>query len=108
MIQDFFEKIQYGLQQRPVFFDILFLLLAMLYVLSGVALVPFHGDESAYLIISEDYDRIVKEGGLDKVLYSPEGNGKQYLRLSTGGFYSFVVGWVRDLTNTDDPIEKWL
>jgi len=108
MIQDFFEKIQYRLKQRPVFFDVLFLLLAMGYVLSGVGLVPFHGDESAYLIISEDYDRIVKEGGLDKVLYSPEGNGKQYLRLSTGGFYSFTVGLVRDLTNTDEPIEKWL
>ena len=108
IIKEFFGKIHAGIERHRFFFDVVFLLLAVAYVLSGISLVPFHGDESAYLIISEDYDRIVKDGRLDKVLFSPEEKNKQYLRLSTGGILPFTVGLVRDLANNDDPIQKWL
>lgn len=88
--------------------DIAFLFLAVVYLLAGVSLTPFHGDESAYIWLSEDYDRVVKNRDFEKVLYTPEGNPKQYLRLTTGSVLSYSIGFLRDVTDNDDPIEKWL
>ena len=87
--------------------DGLFLALCVLYILSGIPLVPFHGDESAYIILSEDYDRVFKKHEVEKVLFDPDGP-KQYLRLSTGAILSFSIGFARDITNNEDPINKWL
>lgn len=88
--------------------NVFFLLLCVIYVLAGISLVPFHGDESAYLILSEDYDLVFKKGEVEKILYDPDGKNKQYLRLSTGAILSFSIGFARDITNNEDPINKWL
>lgn len=88
--------------------DAFFLLLCIVYVLAGISLVPFHGDESAYLILSEDYDLVFKKGEVEKILYDPAGKNKQYLRLSTGAILPFSIGFARDITNNEDPINKWL
>lgn len=93
---------------KLIWLDFTFLLLLFIYILSGLHLVPFHGDESAYLWLSEDYDRIVEKRDLENVLFNPDGNAKQYLRLSTGSILAFSIGFTRDITNNEDPIEKWL
>ena len=88
--------------------DIAFLIGLALYILAGVSLTPFHGDESAYIWLSEDYDRVVKNHEFNEVFYTPEGNPKQYLRLTTGSILAYSIGFLRDVTDNDDPIEKWL
>lgn len=88
--------------------DIILLSLVALYILAGVSLAPFHGDESAYIWLSEDYDRVVKNHEFNEVFYTPEGNPKQYLRLTTGSILAYSIGFLRDVTDNDDPIEKWL
>lgn len=87
--------------------DIVLMILTTAYILAGISIAPFHGDESAYIWMSEDYDRL-KNREFEKVFYSPEGNPKQYLRLTTGSILSYAIGFLRDITNNEDPIEKWL
>lgn len=105
IIQGSHKKIHTGSKN---WFDLFFLMLLVFYILSGVSIVPFHGDEPAYLVLSEDYDRIVKDRDLGKVLFDPEGSDKQNLRLSTGSILSYSIGFVRDITDNDDPINRWL
>lgn len=88
--------------------DAAFLISLVVYILAGVSLTPFHGDESAYIWLSEDYDRVVKNHEFTEVFYTPEGNPKQYLRLTTGSILAYSIGFLRDVTDNEDPIEKWL
>lgn len=108
IINEVFGKIHAALGKYKTWLDIVFLILCLTYVLLGLSIVPFHGDESAYLILSEDYDKVFKYHKVEEILFAPEGNSKQYLRLSTGAILSFSVGFARDITNNDDPINKWL
>lgn len=84
MIQEIAQKIYAKLKDRYIWLDLIFLLVVSLYVIYGINLVPFHGDESAYIVISQDYDRIVKQHDFEHVLFKPEGDSKQYIRLTTG------------------------
>jgi hypothetical protein len=102
------QKIHAGVNKHPAWLDLIFLLFLAVYILAGINLVPFHGDESAYIWLSEDYDRIVKKGEFERVLFSPKGNSKQYLRLSTGSILAYSIGFARDMTDNEDPINKWL
>lgn len=90
-----------------IWLDIVFLSLTALYVLFGITLVPFHGDESTYIILSEDYDRI-KQGRFDRVFFDPNDNSKQYLRLSTGSILAFSIGFARDILGYESTANKWL
>jgi 4-amino-4-deoxy-L-arabinose transferase-like glycosyltransferase len=102
------QKIHAKLNKYFAWLDITLLLLLTVYILSGINLVPFHGDESAFILMSEDYDKIVKQGDLRRVLFNPEGSTKQYIRLSTGSILAFSIGFARDITNTEGPMNKWL
>jgi hypothetical protein len=97
-----------GINDNFSWLDLILLFLLTLYVLSGITLVPFHGDESTYILLSEDYDSIVKKRDFDRVLFKPDGSPKQNLRLSTGSILAFSIGFARDITNNDDPINKWM
>lgn len=108
IIQEMSQKIHARPNKYFIWLDAALLLLLIVYILSGISLVPFHGDESTYIIISEDYDRIVKQRDFGRVLFTPEGNSKQYLRLTTGSILAYSIGFARDATNNDDPINKWL
>ncbi|CAG0976892.1 hypothetical protein ANAEL_01505 [Anaerolineales bacterium] len=88
--------------------DLVLLLLLIVYILYGITIVPFHGDESTYILLSEDYDRVVKQRDFKKVLFKPDGNPKQYLRLSTGSILVFSIGFARDITDNNDPTNKWM
>lgn len=108
IINEVLGKIHALSEKHKIWLDVIFLLFCVAYVLAGLSLVPFHGDESAYLILSEDYDKVFKKHEVEKILFDPDGKSKQYLRLSTGGILSFSIGFARDITNNDDPINKWL
>ena len=58
--------------------------------------------------MSEDYDMVVKQRDLRRILYNPEGSIKQNKRLSTGSITVFSIGFARDVTNTEGTINKWL
>ena len=102
------QKIHAAPNKYLAWLDLVLLLLLIVYILSGIFSVPFHGDESTYIWISEDYDWIVKQRDFGRVLFNPEGNSKQYLRLSTGSILAYSIGFARDITNNDDPINKWM
>ena len=108
IIKEVAEKIHLQPVKFHKWLDVFFLLLCVVYVLAGISLVPFHGDESAYLILSEDYDLVFKKGEVEKILFDPAGKNKQYLRLSTGAILAFSIGFARDITKNEDPINKWL
>jgi hypothetical protein len=91
-----------------VWLDMTLLLLLTVYILSGINQVPFHGDESAFIWMSEDYDKIVKQRDIRRILFKPEGSTKQNIRLSTGPILAFSIGFARDITNTEGPMNKWL
>ena len=101
------QKIHAKLNKYLTWLDLTLLLLLIVYILSGINLVPFHGDESTYILMSEDYDKIVKHGDFKRVLFSPEGSPKQDIRLSTGAILPFSIGFARDITNTNGQINNW-
>ncbi len=108
MIQEIPQKIHAGPNKYSFWLDIALLLLLIVYILSGISIVPFHGDESTYIVMSEDYSKIMKQHDFKRVLFNPDGNSKQYLRLSTGGILTMSIGFAREITNNNDPIKKWL
>lgn len=102
------QKIHAGSTIQLFWLDVLLLSGLILYIFLGISLAPFHGDESAFLILSEDYDKVFKDGKFEKVLFSPEGSDKQNLRLTTGSILAFSIGFARDVTDNDESIQKWL
>lgn len=92
IINEVLGKIHALSEKHKIWLDVIFLLFCVAYVLAGLSLVPFHGDESAYLILSEDYDKVFKKHEVEKILFDPDGKSKQYLRLSTGESYLFLLG----------------
>ena len=108
IIQEMSQKIHAKLNKHVAWLDVILLLLLTVYIVSGINLIPFHGDESAFIFMSEDYDKIVKQGEFRDVLFNSKGVSKQYIRLSTGSILPFSIGFARDITNTQGPIQKWL
>src|SRR5689334_19867681 len=108
IIKEVSQKIHGGPKRNFTWMDAILLLFLMGYILAGINLTPFHGDESTYISMSEDYDRIVKDGDLHRVLYTPEGNGKQSTRLSIGSILVFSIGFARDLADIQGTGSRWL
>ncbi len=107
-IQDTIKKINIGTHQNIHWTELVLLLFIALYILAGIPTVPFHGDESTYIWMSEDYDRVFKKHALNEVLYQIPPDSRQYSRLGTGSIHEYAIGFARDITNNDDPINKWI
>ena len=107
IIQEISKKIHAGLNKHFAWLDLILLLLLTVYIQSGMNLIPFHGDESAFIFMSQDYDRIVKQGDLRRIYLSPAGSMEQSVRLTTGSILSLSIGFARDITNTEGPIPAW-
>src|SRR5258706_9531431 len=62
-----------------------FLLALMLYILVGVQLTPFHGDESMQISMAHDFFYMLR-GEWNRIAYTPPvyWNSEQYLRLING------------------------
>ncbi|MCY4062351.1 MAG: glycosyltransferase family 39 protein [Chloroflexi bacterium] len=81
----------------PGWVDALWLALLTAYILAGAAIVPFHGDESTLIHLSQDYHVLFVEGDLSDILYDrnwPERAGDQRSRLIDGTISKFVYGWL--------------
>ncbi|MFQ3536081.1 MAG: glycosyltransferase family 39 protein [Aggregatilineales bacterium] len=77
--------------------------LLILYVLLGVARVPFHGDESTILYMAKDWFRL-REAGIGALFYQPMPTEPmpQVLRLINGTLAPFSYGIVLNLAGLDD------
>ena len=84
-------------QVIPRWFDWLWLGALAIYMLSGAAIVPFHGDESTLMVMSRDFYTIFVEGDLSKVYFDPQWQNnphEQQLRLLNGSVSKIIYGWL--------------
>jgi len=81
----------------PRWADALWLALLTAYILAGTAIVPFHGDESTLIHMSQDYHLLFVEGDLSKILYDrnwSEQVTNQRKRLLNGTISTTIYGWL--------------
>jgi 4-amino-4-deoxy-L-arabinose transferase-like glycosyltransferase len=72
----------------------LYLGLLVIYVLSGMETVPFHGDESTQIYMSRDYIYQFLDRDLSKIYYNPNPSiaAEQELRLLNGTLSKYLIG----------------
>ena len=96
---------------RYFFFDCLYLLVLVAYILAGTALVPFHGDEATQIYMSRDYAYQFLQGDLDRLRYSdpPVSAQEQELRLLNGTVNKDLIGlaWHLDGFTVDQINQQW-
>lgn len=94
------------------FLDALFVSVLLLYVLAGVTLAPYHGDESTIIHKGRDVFLLL-EGNFAAILYTPNPGDQrveQELRLVNGVISEYgigIVAWLTGLTIKDIP-DQWL
>lgn len=93
------------------FYNSLWLLALIIYVLSGTTITPFHGDEATLIFMSRDYAYQVLQGDLSKIYYSatPTSPTEQELRLLNGTVSKFLYGlaWHMRGFTLEDINEQW-
>jgi 4-amino-4-deoxy-L-arabinose transferase-like glycosyltransferase len=91
--------------------SLLFLLLLSAYIIAGMALVPFHGDEATQIYMSHDYAYQFIQRDLSLVTYSdpPVSAQEQDLRLLNGTINKYLIGlaWHLGGFTADDLNEQW-
>lgn len=91
--------------------DVLWLIALVVYVLAGVAITPFHGDEPTLIYMSRDYAYQFIERNLDKIRYSdnPVSLTEQALRMQNGTIGKYLMGlaWHLDGLTINDLNEQW-
>ena len=109
MIQERLGKIHTMLERQVVWLDTILLTVLCIFIVAGIRLVPFHGDEATYIWMSQDYDYIVNYRNPRAVLFNPEQDldGKSIVRLSIGSILSFSIGFMRDLINSNIPVNGY-
>ena len=82
------------------------------YILVGTHAVPFHGDESTTIWMSEDFDTLMLNGDFESVYYEdpPRRTTEQHLRIITGNFSKLVMGgaWSSNGLQVEDLNEQWV
>jgi len=85
----------------PYWVDAIWLLLLSAYIISGITITPFHGDESTQIYMGRDTYYQFYENAWEKVLYSPtsdevhpSGATQQQLRLLNGTITKYLFGWL--------------
>lgn len=79
----------------PRWADAIWLALLAAYILAGAAIVPFHGDESTLIHMSQDYHFLFVEGDLSKILYDRDWSvreSNQHSRLIDGTISKLAYG----------------
>lgn len=81
------------------------------YVLAGIGLVPFHGDESTLMYMSRDYHYQFIQRDLDLVRYRDDSPSpqEQYLRLINGSIGKYLFGLASHVAGytIEDVNEQW-
>lgn len=91
--------------------DALWLAALMGYMLAGIALIPFHGDEATQIFMSRDYAYQFIDGDLDALRFSdpPRSAQEQDLRLLNGTINKYLIGlaWHAAGFSVDDLNQQW-
>jgi len=80
----------------PRWADAFWLALLSAYILAGATIVPFHGDESTLIHMSQDYHFLFVEVDLSKILYDrdwSERTAYQHSRIIDGTISKLIYGW---------------
>jgi len=96
--------------------DAVWLIVLAVYILAGVRLVPFHGDESTLLYMSRDFYTQFVDGDFAALDYrawfllDPEAASQQQLRLLNGTVTKSLYGLVAHLSGyeIDDINNQWV
>lgn len=96
--------------------DAVWLVMLAVYILAGVRLVPFHGDESTLLYMSRDFYTQFIDGDLDALDYrgwfllDPEAASQQQLRLLNGTIAKTLYGLIAYISGyaADDINNQWV
>lgn len=95
--------------------DALYTSALVMYVVAGMAAVPFHGDESTIIYMSRDWFQLVGEGDLQSVFFrnpppDPHTATDQQLRLVNGVLSKYAIGLGASLMGwtSNDINEQWL
>lgn len=95
--------------------DALYTSALIMYVVAGMAAVPFHGDESTIIYMSRDWFQLVAERDLQSVLFrnpppDPRAATDQQLRLVNGVISKYAIGLGASLMGwtINDINEQWL
>src|ERR1041385_6309523 len=100
------------MRSRQQFLDTLFVGVLILYVLAGVTLAPYHGDESTIIHKGQDVFFLL-QGNWAAILYTPNPGTQQVeqeLRLVNGVISEYGIGlaaWLSGMTLKDIP-QQWL
>lgn len=99
-------------RNRAGWLDALWILALALYVLAGMKLVPFHGDESTLVYMGHDYYHQFVDGDLSLVTYDETGRinpALQYLRLLNGTISKYLYGFMAYTGgfSVNDLNEQW-
>ncbi len=79
--------------------DLLYILALMLFVLAGVASVPFHGDEAMQIYMSRDFEAAFVDGDFAALTQGPPyfTDDDNQLRILNGTVHRYLVGAARNL-----------
>lgn len=107
MIQEIQQKIHALPTRSSRLLDGILLVILVLYIVAGIALAPFHGDESIYIWRSQDYDSVVKQREIRWILFTETDEIEQQLRLSIGSILIYSIGFARDIAGIEDVNNNW-
>lgn len=99
---------------RQKLFDALYIAILLFYTLSGMMLVPFHGDEATTIYLSRDWFRIIQDHDLSLILYrpiidDPREHDLQEYRLQNGVISKYTIGMMASLIGLrfEDVNDPW-
>ncbi|MEM6527566.1 MAG: glycosyltransferase family 39 protein [Chloroflexota bacterium] len=94
-----------------IILPVLWLAALMAYVLAGIGVTPFHGDESTQIYMSHDYAYTFQQRDLQTVFYAenPASPQEQDLRLLNGTVNKYTIGaaWDAAGLSVDNVNEQW-
>jgi 4-amino-4-deoxy-L-arabinose transferase-like glycosyltransferase len=98
-------------RSRRQFLDSLWIGLLILYVLAGVVITPFHGDESTIIFMSRDFDTLLsgQASALHYRIPATDDPAAQDLRLLNGNLIYYSIGLLRSLADigVEDLNQQW-
>lgn len=99
-------------QQRWLLLDAIFLVLVLAFITLGTPDVPFHGDESTTIWMSEDYETVILNGNFEAVAYEPppRRTTEQHMRMITSNVSKVAIGaaWSGAGMEASDLNEQWV
>jgi 4-amino-4-deoxy-L-arabinose transferase-like glycosyltransferase len=102
-------------RSRNQVFDSLYVGALVLYVMAGMALAPFHGDESTTIYVSHDWYTLILDHNLPAVLYrdlpaDPKAAADQELRLLNGVVSKYAIGFMASMAGipVTELNDQWL